>query len=428
MNYVVSQQILALRRRILRAFCFLGLDCELRALVQDFDSKALTSFLRSPAVVRQAIILECKADGKHPCQRYEKDSSPSIWLTGVLSNYRRTIDTIVAKCKGNSPSFQDPEALRQYSKQFVNRTHGFNDIPADQPSARRSTGFKAGSHFCAPRHGRNAGPVPGSSTSSNFDIESISPEDWNAQHSWLFPDVGVPVAAASVPMTRLAESPSAVSLEGEAAPRAAMSVGSTLPQPPPRGFESAQSLPPMPLRPAVLEGVPRFIIDEELLVMIRGHTTSIVHGRLASLASRGVRDDPRFESDDVGDQLAAVVEVLLGVCPVLCSVLLCRLRARMLTTTRRLLQPFGVESWSSSVGMSWSLHWVLRLTGPKFAKPHPASLVVQTGSSHCWRRVRRMICAQRFCLQGMMQRLRQDIAQTCSDRLALKARFGHGSR
>ena len=65
----------------------------------------------------------------------------------------------------------------------------------------------------------------------------------------------------------------------------------------------------MPGRPVLCDGVSRFFVDEELLGMIRGHTSPIVHGRLASLAAGGVHDDPRLDSDGVGDQLAAVVEV-----------------------------------------------------------------------------------------------------------------------
>ena len=138
-KFVVSRQNLALRRRTLLLVCivliYLSLSLsrsDLRALVQDFDDRCKTEFLRAPRVIRQAIILECTPGGKHPCQRFEKGSSPSVWLSGALTNYRRTIDTIKFICERNNrrfPSFTDPELLRKYSKEFVQRSGGFVGFP-----------------------------------------------------------------------------------------------------------------------------------------------------------------------------------------------------------------------------------------------------------------------------------------------------------
>jgi len=145
----------------------------------------------------------------------------------------------------------------------------------------------------------------------DFDIQSVSSEAWYRENPLLVRRYreDAPLAAALAHVPRVAELPSVlVSVDGEPVPPAAMSVGSVLPSPP--SSEPVESPPPMPIRPALLEGWPLFIVDDQLLGMIRHHATPMQFARLVPLESSGVLADPRFVSDDVGEQLEAVVEVV----------------------------------------------------------------------------------------------------------------------
>ena len=278
-------------------------------LLQAFDPRALTEFLQASPVIRQAIILECTPKGKHACQRFEPGSSPSVWLTGTVTNYQRTVEAISRICRegGRVPSFPGPKQLRIDSKQYVQRIGPFCHLPKDGDSARGSTGFHGGSHSRARGGGPGAGPVPGSSSSAaDFDIQSVSTEAWYGEHpSLVRRDREDALVAALVHVPRIAELPSVGSVD---VPPAAMSVGSVLPSPP--SSEPVEAPPPMPIRPALLEGWPLFIVDDQLLGTIRHHATPMQFARLVPLASSGVLADPRFVSDDVGEQLEAVVEVV----------------------------------------------------------------------------------------------------------------------
>ena len=144
----------------------------------------------------------------------------------------------------------------------------------------------------------------------DFDIQSVSTEAWYRENSTLVRRYREDVAAApDCPVPCVAELPSVfVSVDGEPVPPAAMSVGSVLPSPP--SSEPVEAPPPMPSRSVLLEGLPVFIADDQLLGMIRHHAPPMQFARLVPLASDRVLVDPRLGSDDVQERLDAVVEVV----------------------------------------------------------------------------------------------------------------------
>lgn len=102
--------------------------------------------------MQQAVILECSRKGRHASQRYEDDSSPSVWLSGALSNYVETLAEVRrdVRERGRSEHLADfsncVSALIDLSKDYSKRRFPFEHVPK-KDSRRGPTGEGGGSHY-----------------------------------------------------------------------------------------------------------------------------------------------------------------------------------------------------------------------------------------------------------------------------------------